>query len=120
MSTRSTPDLDATAVENLRALGEPGDDTFLKEIVSIYLEDTPARLADLRKALAESNQALYTRTAHTIKGSSANVGTSAVRLLAEQLEHRSKAEPAANLESLRLELEQAYARAEVALRALIA
>lgn len=120
MSLSSTPDLDAAAIENLRSLGEEGDDSFLKEIIGIYLQDTPSRLADLRTAMASGDTTLYTRTAHTIKGSSSNVGAKAVRLLAEQLEQRSKTEAFQSIEPLRLELEQAYVRAETALRELIA
>lgn len=109
------PDLDSDSIANLRALGDEGDDSFLQEIIGIYLEDTPLRLDDLRKALAEGNQALYTRTAHTIKGSSSNVGAMLVRSLAEKLEHRSKSEEIATLEPVRLELEAAYKRAAKAL-----
>lgn len=109
------PDLDSDSIANLRALGDEGDDSFLQEIIGIYLEDTPLRLEDLRKSLAEGNQSLYTRTAHTIKGSSSNVGAMLVRALAEQLEHRSKAEDLVTLEPVRLELEAAYKRAARAL-----
>lgn len=120
MSSSLPPDLDPEAISNLRALGDEGDDTFLKEIIGIYLEDTPLRLADLRAAAAKADCALYTRAAHTIKGSSSNVGALAVRALAEELEHRSKTEPHAALEPILVRLEAAFARAAVALRAVIA
>jgi HPt (histidine-containing phosphotransfer) domain-containing protein len=118
MSSSLPPDLDPDAIANLRALGDDGDDAFLKEIIAIYLEDTPLRLADLRAAAASGDRALYSRAAHTIKGSSSNVGAHVVRGLAEKLEHRSKSEPHADLESLRLELEAAFERAAEALRML--
>lgn len=120
MSSSLPPDLDPEAISNLRALGDEGDDTFLKEIIGIYLEDTPLRIADLHAAAARGDTALYTRSAHTIKGSSSNVGALAVRAVAEQLEHRSKVEPHSALAPLLAELESAFARAALALRAAIA
>jgi HPt (histidine-containing phosphotransfer) domain-containing protein len=119
MSSPLPPDLDPEAISNLRALGDEGDDSFLKEIIGIYLEDTPLRIADLRAAAARGDTALYTRSAHTIKGSSSNVGAMAVRALAERLEHRSETEAHAALDPVLAELEAAFGRAAVALRAVI-
>ena len=118
MSSSLPPDLDPEAIANLRALGDEGDDTFLKEIIGIYLEDTPLRLADLRTAAAGGDASLYTRAAHTIKGSSSNVGAMQVRAIAEKLEHRSKSEPHAALQPLLAELEAAFTRAATELRKL--
>ena len=116
MSSPLPPDLDLEAIANLRALGDEGDDTFLKEIIGIYLEDTPLRLADLRTAAASGDTSLYTRAAHTIKGSSSNVGAMQVRAIAEKLEHRSKSEAHAVLQPLLGELEAAFTRASAELR----
>ncbi len=120
MSSESIePILDHEAIANLRSLGDEGDDTFLREILTIYLEDVPQRLADLKSALARGEQPFFTRSAHTIKGSSANVGAREMKHLAEKLEQRSKVEPIATLAPQVVELEQAFARIEVDLRALI-
>ncbi len=119
MEPHTPADLDPDSIANLRALGDEGDDSFLQEIIGIYLEDTPLRLDDLRKAVETGDHRLYTRTAHTIKGSSSNVGAMIVRGLAEQLEHRSKVEEPASLEPLRAELEVAYKRAARALMDLL-
>jgi HPt (histidine-containing phosphotransfer) domain-containing protein len=118
-SSLPQPDLDPEAIANLRALGDEGDDTFLREIICIYLQDTPLRLADLRNASTAGDRALYTRAAHTIKGSSSNVGALAVRALAEELEHRSKYEQHSALDPLLARLETAFRRAAFALRAVI-
>lgn len=120
MSSPSLPVIDNEAIENLRALGEEGDDSFLREIIGIYLEDVPQRLADLKTALASGDQPLFTRSAHTIKGSSANVGALEVRAVAEKTEHRSKIEPIATVAEMLPELEAAFDRACVALKALVA
>jgi HPt (histidine-containing phosphotransfer) domain-containing protein len=114
------PILDNEAIDNLRALGEPGDDTFLREIIGIYLEDVPKRIADLKTARHTGDTTLYSRSAHTIKGSSANVGTCELRLIAEQIELRAKTESLTDLDPLLAELNAAYARARSALLALLA
>lgn len=119
MSSQPALVLDLEAIENLRALGDEGDDSFLREILSIYLEDVPQRLADLRTARSADDRPLYVRSAHTIKGSSANVGALEVRAVAEKTEHRSKIEPIATVAEMIPELEAAFGRASVALKALV-
>lgn len=119
MSSPYAPILDTEAIENLRALGDEGDDTFLREIIGIYLEDVPQRLAELKNARASGDRALYTRSAHTVKGSSANVGALEVRASAEKVEQRSKTEPLAALDDQLVELEAAFGRAAQALRNLL-
>jgi HPt (histidine-containing phosphotransfer) domain-containing protein len=116
MTFLNLPVVDLEAINNLRSLGDEGDDTFLREIIGIYLEDTPLRIADLRRSLQSGETALFTRSAHTIKGSSANVGLSRVRGIAERIEHRSKVEPIAGLAGLLDELEVAYGEAVEALQ----
>lgn len=84
--------IDPQTVENLRQLNPGDNDEFLREIVGIYLEDTPCRIAELEQSLAAGDQPKFTRAAHSVKGSSANVGAMAVRAIAEQLEHKSARE----------------------------
>lgn len=117
MSFQHLPVVDLEAINNLRSLGDEGDDTFLREIIGIYLEDTPQRIADLRRSFQSGETPLFTRSAHTIKGSSANVGASRVRGIAERIEHRSKSEPLAGLAVLLDELDVAFAEAVEALSA---
>ncbi len=120
MSSQPALVLDLEAIENLRALGDEGDDSFLREILSIYLEDVPQRLADLRTARSADDRPLYVRSAHTIKGSSANVGAVEMRTLAERLEHRAKVEPLSALDDQLAQLDGAFARVTEALRSLLA
>lgn len=113
------PVLDSQAIENLRSLGEEGDDTFVKEIIGIYLEDIPERLSALKSARVSDDRALYVRSAHTIKGSSANVGAAEVQHLATRLEQRAKQEALAELDQDLGALEAACVRAQTALRGIL-
>lgn len=84
------PVIDPEALENLRALNPDDNDEFLREIAGIFLEDTPQRIAELDQSLAAGDAAKFTRAAHSIKGSSSNLGAMALRAAAEKLEHQSK------------------------------
>ena len=109
------PIIDTEAIASLRDLN-PGDGgAFLKEILGIYLEDTPKRLAELRTFLASGDAASFTRAAHTIKGSSANVGALALRGAAERLELVSKKEGLANVAALVEDCEREFTRAKAEL-----
>ncbi len=109
------PILDEESIENLRALGPEGDDSFLKEIIGIFIDDTPQRLQEMRDAFAARDQSTFSRAAHSIKGSASNLGAMRLKSLAEKLE---KAAKQASLDGLdaelpKMEAEFATARAEL-------
>lgn len=114
-----TPVIDLKSIENLRALNPDDNDEFLREIVTIYLEDTPQRIAELEQALAVSDVAKFTRAAHSVKGSSANVGAMVVRSVAEQLEHQSK-QSLDQVATLLANLKTEFARAQAEFAKLVA
>ena len=101
--------IDPEAIENLRALNPDDGDGFLRDIIGIFLEDTPQRLAELRECVVSGDQVRFTRAAHSIKGSSSNVGATQLRAISEQLEHKSKSEALGGLTGLIGDLEQAFA-----------
>lgn len=57
----------------------------------------------------------FTRAAHSIKGSSANLGAMALRAAAEKLEHASAQDGLANVNGLIAEVQQQYAMAKTEL-----
>lgn len=110
----STP-IDPVAIENLRALNPGDDDAFLRDIIGIYLEDTPLRIAELKQSLAASDQPKFTRAAHSIKGSSSNLGADQLRATAEKLEHESRKNGLAGLEELVAKVESDFETAKAEL-----
>lgn len=109
------PTIDLEAISNLRELN-PGDHgEFLREIVSIYVEDTPKRIADLKACLASGDAVTFTRAAHTIKGSSANVGAQVLRGIAERLEVISRKEGLGGVSGLIAECEAEFERVKAEL-----
>ena len=51
-----------------------GDDEFLAELIDLFLNDTPAQLEALRKAVRTGDAERATSAAHRLRGSSGNMG----------------------------------------------
>ncbi|WP_438483488.1 Hpt domain-containing protein [Oleiharenicola lentus] len=106
--------IDPQAIEALRSLS-PDDTGFMKELIDIYLQDTPARIAEVETSLANKDANTLLRAAHTIKGSSANFGARTFVKMALEIESHAKT---ANLEaaaSLVPAFKEEYARVSAAL-----
>jgi len=77
-------------MNNLNMLKEIiGDD--LKSILDVFLDTTPDSILQLQEAVASNTTAKVQSIAHTIKGSSANVGANQLSNLASELEQKAKA-----------------------------
>jgi HPt (histidine-containing phosphotransfer) domain-containing protein len=112
------PIIDPEAIASLRQLNPDDGGEFLREILGIYIEDTPKRLEELRKTLAAGDAAGLARAAHTIKGSSSNVGAAALRAAAERLEHLVRGEGLGGAAPLVAECEAQFALALAELKRL--
>ena len=112
--------LDPDAIANLRSLNPGDQDEFLREIIGIFLEDAPQRLTELDECLVTGDASRFSRAAHSIKGSSSNLGATALRDVAGQLEQRSQQEGLANVATLLADLKVEYGRAQVELTKLLA
>jgi HPt (histidine-containing phosphotransfer) domain-containing protein len=82
----SAAPLDPEIIASIRSLGGDEGDDFLREIIGIFLEDTPLRFTELEDALRLQDTAMFARAAHSIKGSSSNLGAIGLRAEAEALE----------------------------------
>lgn len=111
--------IDPQAIENLRALNPGDNDVFLREIVGIFLEDTPIRIAELDQGLAAGDVAKFARAAHSIKGSSSNLGAAALRTTAEKLEHHARGQGLEGAGPLVSEVKTEFERAKSALQGLL-
>ncbi len=113
------PPINPQALDELRALSPGDDDAFVREIVALYLADTPLRFAELDRSLAGGDAGLFARAAHSIKGSSANLGATALRAVAERLECRCRQEGLGGLATLLAEAKAEFARARTELNRLL-
>lgn len=85
-----------------------GDVEFLRELVGVYLEDASEKLNELQQAIERSDAHRLGRTAHQLKGSSANMGAIHVSQIAKEIEMLGKANNIAGakvlVEGLKVEL----------------
>ncbi|RQD76672.1 response regulator, partial [Desulfonatronospira sp. MSAO_Bac3] len=62
------------------------DHELAREIANMYLQDIPAKIEELQKALEDKAVQKVLRAAHSIKGNSANTGCMAISAIAEMME----------------------------------
>jgi len=67
-----------------------GDRGLMKELVSVFLEDTPRLVKELTDAVEKRDHPKIERAAHTLKGAVANFGAKRARELALDLETRGR------------------------------
>lgn len=107
------PAVDPDVLQMLADLQEPGEPDLLRELLTLFLRDTPERLEALRHALAAGDLESAGRAAHSLKGSAANLGAMDLHELASQTEQRARAADAAGvqlyLEGLDAEYRRVYA-----------
>jgi two-component system, sensor histidine kinase and response regulator len=70
-----------------------GDSESCKEILEIFVADIPTRIKELEQALIARNYEIVRRSAHTIKGSAANVGAEGLQTAARELEQAVLKDP---------------------------
>ena len=104
--------LDPETIETLKSLNPDDNGEFLREIIGIFLEDTPQRIAELDESLLTGERNKFIRAAHSIKGSSANMGVLMLRATAEELEHLGKEKPLSELAPLVATLKQDFSVAK--------
>jgi len=82
------------------------EQSMTREVVGLFIADTPQRLADIASAIAANDAQSLSKAAHALKGAASNVGASAIQGVCAQLEHAAAsavvpADAAAKLASLR-------------------
>ena len=82
--------LDLDRLDSLRRLGELAGRPLLGEIVDSYLAEMPQRLERLRAALDRGDGPDLTFVAHSLKGSSNQIGAKRMAALSAELEQRGQ------------------------------
>jgi two-component system sensor histidine kinase/response regulator len=121
MTTLDADDAHPSALIDKTALLErfEGDGDLLREIVGLFLEECPRRLADMRDALGRGDSDALQQAAHSIKGSVGNFNAEAAVEAALQLEMMSQAGDMARLDEACAALERELSRLTTALANLV-
>jgi len=114
---RSAPEIFRTAVdlavlhsyENIQLDGEPD---LIVELIDLYLEDARRRLAVMKLSLAKRDWLSVKREAHSLRGSSGNLGALQMALICDEIEGLDSRDPFPSVEvlldCLEQELEQVF------------
>ncbi|HEX7809046.1 MAG TPA: response regulator, partial [Thermoanaerobaculia bacterium] len=115
--SNDAPPLDESTLATLRELAG-GDESFIRELAQLYLDDAPHRLLAIREALSRDDAHAMADAAHGLKSGSGNVGAMTLHALCQDLETLGRSGVRDGAPELVRRLEQEYARVEKRLREL--
>ena len=78
--------LDSETLATLRSLQEDGDDDLLAELIDLFFQDAPERMAAIKDAVHTSDWVGLGERAHSLKGSCASLGAVRMASLCAKLE----------------------------------
>jgi HPt (histidine-containing phosphotransfer) domain-containing protein len=78
--------LNQKVIAELRALERDGCPGFLAELIDLFLREGTLHMARLRDSLTARDAQLFARSAHTLKGSSGNLGAQALSRICGELQ----------------------------------
>ena len=106
--------LDPEVLANLRDLG---DAELLAELAGMFFDDASSRLGELREAIGAGDAAGVERVAHTLKGSSGNMGATRMSAICAELQDIGASGELARAPDLLEGLEEEFGRIRPALEA---
>ena len=109
--------IDLGVLASIRGLGDGGDSDPLSELIDLFLDDSAARLASLRNARKANDSRAFYRAAHTLKGSSGNMGARRMASICDYLEDAGRKGSLEGLGPLLNALEEEFASVTRALEA---
>jgi two-component system sensor histidine kinase/response regulator len=108
--------IDKQALDAICALQEEGED-LLSKIITIFLNDSPERLVELRKAVNSGDAPSINRIAHTLKSSCAHLGALNLSSLFKEMEAMGRNNSIEDTPQLLSHIETEFKAVEAALRA---
>ena len=112
--------LDESVLADLRELQEEGEPDILEELIELYLEDAPSQIAALGEAVEAGEAHDVERIAHTLKGSSGNMGATRMAAICSEIEDVGASSALHKTPELLKQLEEEFGRVRATLRAKIA
>ena len=81
------PLIDEQKLNAVKELAEPGDaDGFFRDLVELFFNRVPLLVSEMQAAYVEHDSEKMARSAHTLKGTSGNLGAARVTYCAEVIE----------------------------------
>lgn len=108
LDPRSEPD----PIDIQASIQRMGGEEIWNEIIEAWLEEVPQNIAQLRQALLEQDMEVAERSAHSIKGSSAEILAEDIQRASALAEEQCRRGNIQSVESLLAEIEHQFERVE--------
>lgn len=108
--------IDQTVLQAFRSTMGANASVFLKQLIDIYLEETPLLLQTLATSLTQADAAAMKQAAHTLKSSSASLGAMGFSQLCQELEKLGESGTTTETKHLLTQLQFEYERVKTALQ----
>jgi CheY-like chemotaxis protein/HPt (histidine-containing phosphotransfer) domain-containing protein len=112
--TETEDPVDHAVIENLRELG---GSEMISELAEMFLDDARSDLRTLREAVEESDARSVERVAHTLGGSSGNMGATRMAVICAELQNVGTSGDLGHAAELLYRLEEEFGRVHQALEA---
>ncbi len=119
-SVSSDEVLDRQVLDQLSDLQSKEDPELLTRVLTMYVVESPKAMAKLKQAVADGDAPEITRTAHSLKSTSANVGATTMSKLCADLQAAGKSADLDAVRALFATAEPEYDRVQTALTAELA
>jgi len=107
--------IDRAALDRVRGLEEESGGELMRELIELFLEDSPAQMAAVKEAIYQSDFDALKRSAHSLKGSCASLGAMRVALICSELEKRGRDRHLDGTGEMLIQLEIEFEQAKSAL-----
>ena len=113
------PVLDPAVIDRLRQLTPPGEPDVLAEILNLFVHEAPKKIQLLQSALDGGDAGQVARVAHSLKGSSGNIGANALNDVCRRIDDLARSGELSAVPPLAAALTSEYHRVELAIKQLL-
>lgn len=111
--------LDQSVLDELLSFADDGDPELLIDLIQMFLDDGPTKVDAVQRGVAAGDFEMAERAAHSLKGSSGNLGAHLVQDVCEKLQIATRNHELDVSQQLAPQLLQSYQEAEAALKRLL-
>ena len=112
--------LDQSVLDELLSFADDGDPELLLDLINMFLDDGPSKVQAVQEGIAAGDFDKAERAAHSLKGSSGNLGAVRVQDVAESLQVAGRSRDQASVDGLVDSLVSSLDAAEAELRRILA
>ena len=109
------PSFDLSVLKCFESIQMENEPDIIVELIDLYLEDLPRRFEAMRSAISEGDRCEVQRQAHTVKGSSGNLGARGIAQICDRMERLTLVGPRFSMPTLMAQLELEFSAVSVML-----